>query len=609
MAYIYIKGSILIIYMPLYLQTIEKHIDNLANAENKKIIKEYQKYMINKNKADRTIRNNLNYLTVFCKWIEANQKVKDILISKINDHGIIEDFLSSRRKSKSEDPEEKWVTTYNDYLIKTRTFYRWLYNVYYQKTILRKSQWDTPNFVRLDMAKTTFERLSPYDDSEIWTKEELFSVLKYEPSLRNKAMITLMWDTNARPSEITALKVRDIDFHNAVKYAKGFIPANTKTGKREITLIYSFVYCLQWKEKHLYKNNGKAPFFYDEETGKPLKPDTISNIFRKWKARIQRALDNGAISDPKERENSETLLNAKKWNPYCLRHSSISENADTLPEALVIKLAGWGQNTRQKVRYIKKKISAQGEALILKRVGLEPKEKQKVIPSSIVCPNQDCKTENSFDAEICRKCNSVLSYSALNKIEEKRKQELDNLVDQRLRDITNKYALSNFKREIDSIVWNSKALASTGRGEIKRIEWLKEEQLSWFLNRMKKNGEEVTEDQINYIKDYLEKSEPIELYRAIPSREQRKAADKEFTQKVQQRYNSLSPEELEENYKEWKVDDEGKSGEQIRDEERKSLKLHTKIENKWEKEEVIEDVEEEAAKEMRERKQKKYKNK
>jgi hypothetical protein len=38
-------------------------------------------------------------------------------------------FLNTKIKSKEEDSEEKWITTWNDYLWRIKYFYRWLYNI------------------------------------------------------------------------------------------------------------------------------------------------------------------------------------------------------------------------------------------------------------------------------------------------------------------------------------------------------------------------------------------------------------------------------------------------------------------------------------------------
>jgi hypothetical protein len=49
---------------------------------------------------------------------------------------------------------------------------------------------------------------------------------------------------------------------------------------------------------------------------------------------------NGGILefDDKEKEKLCTLLRNKKWNPYCLRHSSISYDSDYLPEDALRKV-------------------------------------------------------------------------------------------------------------------------------------------------------------------------------------------------------------------------------------------------------------------------------
>ena len=47
--------------------------------------------------------------------------------------------------------------------------------------------------------------------NEIWEKEELQIIIKYELSRRNKAIIALLWDLNARPHEVTLLKIKTLD--------------------------------------------------------------------------------------------------------------------------------------------------------------------------------------------------------------------------------------------------------------------------------------------------------------------------------------------------------------------------------------------------------------
>jgi integrase/recombinase XerD len=65
--------------------------------------------------------------------------------------------------------------------------------------------WETPSFVQIRKKKT--KRLSPYSETEIWDRDEILSVVKYEPYKRNKAALTLLWDLDARNHEITLLNI------------------------------------------------------------------------------------------------------------------------------------------------------------------------------------------------------------------------------------------------------------------------------------------------------------------------------------------------------------------------------------------------------------------
>jgi hypothetical protein len=76
-------------------------------------------------------------------------------------------FLDSKRKTDKDDPDKKWITTWNDYLWRMKYFYRWLHNAR-DKGIYAKSYdtWNTPPFINMKMKRT--KRLSPYSETEIY---------------------------------------------------------------------------------------------------------------------------------------------------------------------------------------------------------------------------------------------------------------------------------------------------------------------------------------------------------------------------------------------------------------------------------------------------------
>jgi hypothetical protein len=93
----------------------------------------------------------------------------------VKDRETIVSFLDTRRKHKEEDPEQKWITTWHNYLWRLKIFYGWLYNAKMkgdnQQNYNDISNWITPHFVNINKNKT--KRLSPYTESEIWDREEL----------------------------------------------------------------------------------------------------------------------------------------------------------------------------------------------------------------------------------------------------------------------------------------------------------------------------------------------------------------------------------------------------------------------------------------------------
>ncbi|HXX97929.1 MAG TPA: hypothetical protein VEL11_12535 [Candidatus Bathyarchaeia archaeon] len=143
------------------------------------------------------------------------------------------------------DADGMYITTFNYYLTLLSVFFRWLTN-----RDRPDDDWETPSFIKIKNKKPL--RDSPYDNNDIWQLDEVLTIVGYEPELRNQAIITLLWDLDARPHEITALKIKDI--HLNEQYGEGTIPSNTKTGGGPILLTSSFTYVRDWSNKHPFRN-------------------------------------------------------------------------------------------------------------------------------------------------------------------------------------------------------------------------------------------------------------------------------------------------------------------------------------------------------------------
>jgi integrase/recombinase XerD len=109
--------------MPFQYSTIIKKIDEIPNQENKEIVYEFLEYMKYNNSSENHQINNLKSIIIFAKYIDI-----DIRFYDITDKDQIISFLNTKRKLLTEDPDKKWIATWNNYLNRIRLFYRWLYN-------------------------------------------------------------------------------------------------------------------------------------------------------------------------------------------------------------------------------------------------------------------------------------------------------------------------------------------------------------------------------------------------------------------------------------------------------------------------------------------------
>jgi integrase/recombinase XerD len=310
------------------LSTTIGKIQAVPNSVNREIIYHFLAYMKNNDSSEHHKNNNLKVVIGFANYVGKLNSFYDVKRKEQ-----VLEFLNTKVKS-YEDPDKRWITTWNNYLTRIRLFYRWLHN---QSNNTEHENWQTPEFVRIKTRKSN--RISPYLESEIWERDELLIIIKYESHRRNKAALSLFWDLNGRNHEVTMLKIKHIRIKE--NYAEGEIPHEAKTGSGPILLTMSFPYVRDWLNEHPFKNTPDASLICNIMTGAPIKPEAMWTMMHQLKNRISNLLKEGGIKDPSEKQKLESLLMTKKWNPYCLRHSSISNDSDFLSEyALKKKFVG-----------------------------------------------------------------------------------------------------------------------------------------------------------------------------------------------------------------------------------------------------------------------------
>lgn len=415
---------------------VDKKISLVPNKENSAIIYDFYNYMQEKGSSENHQVNNLKVVIDFANFLGP-----DTTFYNINKKEQITSFLNTKIKSYEVDPDKKWITTWNHFLNRIKLFMRWLYNYHYRlkQGNLQKSynyeindninEWVTPEFCKIKQKQT--KRVSPYLESEIWEKDELLTIIKYESFKRNKAILALMWDLDARPHEITLLKIKHIRLKD--KYGEGEIPYEAKTGTGPILLTTSFPYVRDWLNEHPFKNEPSARLICNQFNGGALKPKAIWNMMNQLEKRIKRLLEKRGINDKNEREKLEYLIKSKKWNPYCIRHSAITSDSDYLPEYALKKKVRWSMNSKQGTRYIKRRMGDELKTKILQRNGILQENEIKTKPLISNCPR--CDLVNAIENKYCSKCSYPLKPEAYDEVkleEDKRMKILEE--NQKLKD-------------------------------------------------------------------------------------------------------------------------------------------------------------------------------
>lgn len=403
--------------MPMSITTVLSRISQVSNKTNAALLLELNDYMRSTGASESHVKNEVYSNLLFAMHLQ-NRSFFDV--SKQSE---ITSFLDMKRKPQVLDPDERWKTTYNDYLDSIKFFYRWLYNQRGREDLTEQETWETPAFVQIRHQKTA--RKSPYADAEKWEKSEIMTIIPYATDARNKAALGLFWDLDARNHEVTSLKIKHLRLNE--QYAEGEIPFQTKTGGGPILLTLSFPYVRDWLNIHPFKNNPEARVICNLKNGAPVKPTAMWEMMMSLKKRIARLLKNGEIADPKEQEMLEHLLRTKKWNPYCVRHSAITYDSDSLPEFALRKKVRWSMNSKQPGRYVSRRMGNNLKMQILAREGIQLDTSGKEQMTAQVCPK--CKRINAPDVKYCTNevCSYPLNPEAYDEIKKKEAETLQDL--------------------------------------------------------------------------------------------------------------------------------------------------------------------------------------
>jgi integrase/recombinase XerD len=182
-----------------------------------------------------------------------------------------------------------------------------------------------------------------------------------------------------------------------------------------------------WINKHPFKNEPNARLICNLYNGAPIRSDTIWQVLDQLRDRIKRLVESGSI-DEQKKQKLEHLLRTKKWNPYCFRHSAITDDSDHLPEYALKKKVRWVMNSQQGNRYIKNRMGNSLKNEILEHHGIRIVNKQT---QSVSRTCGRCNYVNRLENKYCERtgCNYPLTQEAFDQIKSQEQLKMRQLID------------------------------------------------------------------------------------------------------------------------------------------------------------------------------------
>jgi integrase len=226
---------------------------------------------------------------------------------------------------------------------------------------------------------------------EILTKEEIESLLNACQNARDRALISLMYESGARKGEFQNLKIKNVQFDEngcVVIFPEG------KTGARRVRLVFSSSYLREWLEYHPAKNNKESFLFVSLESPHPQLSTTG------LKEQIVRIAQRAGIT--------------KKVNPHSFRHARATHLAEHLTEQQMKKYLGWTQGSNMAAVYVH--LSGKDvDNAILKMNGIMIDDTHTDGLKVGKCPR--CHEINPEIAKFCFKCGLPLTQEAVKNVE------------------------------------------------------------------------------------------------------------------------------------------------------------------------------------------------
>lgn len=305
-------------------------------------------------------------------------------------------------KTTKEDIQEyvNWLNK-SDYSEWTRHDYKAILKLFY-KWLLGNNE-EYPEQVKWVKQNKKYGRTKLPE--ELLTQEDVYNLLRNAETDRNRALISLLYETGARIGEVRGLRIKNLSFDQfGCK-----LTLNGKTGMRRVIVRECVPYLKAYLNNHPRINDPES-FVFLSNAGNFMSYVGTCKILK------------GTF----ERTGLK-----KKCNPHLFRHSRATFMANHLTEAQMKNYFGWTQSSEMASVYVHLSGRDVDEAVLSNVYGLkqvkDEAEKSKITPKT--CPK--CKELNPVTNKFCGLCSNPLDEEA-NEMVSQVRQAIDKVIGEAL---------------------------------------------------------------------------------------------------------------------------------------------------------------------------------
>ncbi len=311
-----------------------------------------------------------------------------------NDFSKLQKIDFERIVEKVNNREELRIATKQKYWQILKKFGSWL--AYGDKVFNENGLRSYPDTVAWLNTSIKSKNIPKIKSSDILTEDEIEKLIDGGASSRDKAFLSVLYETGSRISELGNIRIKDITEH---EHGYFIDLASGKTGERNVIVVMSSARLSHWLNDHPNKDN-KNSFVWvtilgntgnKHRVGEKLGYNSLHKI-------VVRAKDKARIK--------------KKVHPHLFRHSRVTHLLlnKQINEQQAKVYFGWSPSSKQLATYSHLTSSDVNNAL-LQISGAKPKEEIEQKERIKMC--MVCKKPNNTKDKYCSFCYRPLDYKTL----------------------------------------------------------------------------------------------------------------------------------------------------------------------------------------------------